>query len=710
MSENRIREILALGRADDPACSEALAGFTEPELVGEVLTELYRVGTPAARAAVKRALFATPCQRGYWQGFKRIYKLAEAALDLEFLAEQIQVVDGRRWGGGVASYRTRSYLMRRSYRLLKRLAHTDPARFRTWIATLLPGYAVAHRSELWRRVLRIEPGVQLGVRPGRFVVRLENPFRAEAEAGFPDDLLELDAEALVRPIPAPEVPRTPAPPAASWKGPIFPEVWTQDPQWLVELLSATRLPEAAQALATLLARIGERLQEVPLERFYALLEHEHPDAWRLALAQLAQRARHQTLRHDAFVDLFARAAGLEGDAVPDWDVLADLLWILEAPEAEGARELLAPALRALVCRFPDAPGIGPVVEVLARQLPHRLGPPTFDWDQALTLLAAERPDARELGRTVAQALGPEVAPSLEQRAALLTSGLVQDDPDALVALLSSGAMATLAPPQGWPLESLGALLDALPAAGFQCLERALWRFEEAQGLDPAVGAALAGREERRTRALGLALLDAAATRGALDPERLAELAGSGREDVVVWARERIEALAVEGRLPNGVLYRLLDAATRDVRGFGRALVREHLERFEVAELIVFCAESPDAPTAALGIELYRERAEEHAFDLGYLLPLFRILLYKVASARAEKERIYRQLTAWALEAPEHAELAAAVVAAFGRSRVQLDFARALSLLVKIKQRFPAIEAGVEVAEVFGASAEGGAWS
>ena len=42
-----------------------------------------------------------------------------------------------------------------------------------------------------------------------------------------------------------------------------------------------------------------------------------------------------------------------------------------------------------------------------------------------------------------------------------------------------------------------------------------------------------------------------------------------------------------------------------------------------------------------------------------------------------------------------------MVAAFGRSRVELDFARALQLLVKIKRRFPEAEVGVEVSEVFG---------
>ncbi|MCA8920635.1 MAG: hypothetical protein KDD82_02430 [Planctomycetes bacterium] len=702
MSRDVVSEILRLGAADDLACVDALAAFDDPELVGEVMVELYRCGTSAARAALAAAFDAAPFGRGYWQGFKRIFKLAEASQDAETLLPLIVLLDaGGRYAPGGASFRTRQYMQRRCYRLLKRLAHTQPATFRAWVADLVPRYPEGSRSVLLPRLLRVERGTPLGVRPGRFAVRLENPFREGGPAEFPDDLLELDSIALTRPLPEPDPPRElPAPPPA-WRGPIFPEVWTADPRWLVGLLLSAQHGDTARALATLLARISERLHEVPLDAFYALLEHPQPDAWRLGLAQLAARARHATLRYDAFVGLFSRAAALEAQGDPDWDVLADLLWALDAPAAESAREQVAEALRGVVCRHPNALGVGPLVDVFARHLPHRLGPPLFDWPQALALLGAERPDVRELGRTVALALGASEAPSLEQRAALLTSPLARDDADAVVDLLSAGAMAGAAPPEGWPLEALGALADELPAAGFACLERALWRFEDAAGLSPEVGAALAGRAERRTRGLGLALLDGAAGRGALDPERLAELAGNGREDVVVWARERIEALAAEGTLPNPVLYRLLDAATRDVRGFGRELVREHLERFEIAELIVFCAESPDAPTAALGIELYRERAEEHGFDLVYLLPLFRILLYRVASARREKERIYASLTEWALESAQHGEFAASVVAAFGRSRVELDFARALQLLVKIKRRFPEAEVGVEVSEVFG---------
>lgn len=700
MSREPIQEILRLGAANDPACAQALSEFSEPELVGEVLVELYRQGTPAARAALEGPLSVTPFGRGYWQGFKRIFKLAEAAGEAEVLLPMIARLDLPGYVAGGVGYRTRAYMQRRCYRLLKRLAHTDPATFRAWVADLVPRYEPAAPSVLLPRLLRLERSTQLGVRPGRFAVRLENPFREGGPADYPDDLLELDAEALTRPLPAPEPPRDRPAPPAPWRGPIFPEVWTADPTWLIELLLTTRHERTAAALATLASQISERLHAVPLDAFYALLEHPHPDAWRLGLAQLAARARESTLRYDALVGLFSRAAALEGGD-PDWDVLADVLWACDAPAAESAREQLAEALRAVVCTHPNALGVGPLVGVLTRHLPHRLGPPLFDWTQALTLLHAERPDVRELGRTVALALGDVLAPDLEQRAALCTSPLADDDPEAVVTVLSEGAMADAAPPAGWPLEALGPLADALPASGFACLERALWRFEEAHGLSPEVGGALATRDERRTRALGLALLDAAAARGALDPEQLAELAADGREDVVVWARERIEALAEEGQLPNPVLYRLLDAGARDVRFFGRELVREHLERFEVAELIVFCAESPDAPTAALGIALYQERAEDHGFDLLHLLPLFRILLYRVATARKEKERIYRTLTEWALEQPAHGELAADVVAAFGRSRVQLDFTRALQLLVKIKQRFPEVEAGVEVSEVFG---------
>jgi hypothetical protein len=60
----------------------------------------------------------------------------------------------------------------------------------------------------------------------------------------------------------------------------------------------------------------------------------------------------------------------------------------------------------------------------------------------------------------------------------------------------------------------------------------------------------------------------------------------------------------------------------------------------VAGLIVCCAESPDAGTSDLGIGLYEQRLAGtmhggKAFDLRALVPMFRILLLRPATARQE---------------------------------------------------------------------------
>jgi hypothetical protein len=169
---------------------------------------------------------------------------------------------------------------------------------------------------------------------------------------------------------------------------------------------------------------------------------------------------------------------------------------------------------------------------------------------------------------------------------------------------------------------------------------------------------------------------------------LPRLLSAPHEDVVVWARERLEADAAAGRLPNEALYRVLDAGAADAQAFGRELVRAHLERFALAELIVFCAESPDAATADLGIGLYEARLRDQAgFDLAALVPMFRILLYRPATARAEKERLHGTLRRWALEAADHARLVVDVVGELRRTESRVDRSRVVQLLALIAERF-----------------------
>lgn len=713
---------LELAQADDPGVEAAVVAWTEPETRGELLVAVWQTGTAAARRAVAQAL-RTPFQRGTWQAFKRIWKLSEAARDAESWVPLAALLD--RWRGATpgVSPRTTGYLLRRAYRHLKGLGHREPAAFREHVARLLPLYGPEDQGAgLLGRLLRVARPRGVADRSEaagaaadaalRFVPQLENPFLPDgAEAAPPLELLELDDAALQAPLPpvpsaAPAAPEPPVPEAAAraWPGPIFPEVWLADPAWAVELLLATRCALAARALARLLEeRLGERALGLPLGDLYRLLEHPAPAAWRWALAQLAGRARRELLR---FEELAALATRLCAPGTPtDWLVLGDLLWVLDDARAAEARDGLLPALRDLLARDPDGAGAGALADFLRRHAPSARGG-LWSWARALPLLGAARREVRALGGAAAVGLADLEPLSAPQLSALLGSTWAAEEPEAVQRLLTApGAVpGGYRPPSRWALAALVPALDAWPPAGFAAARRALLTHEESGGLDPSVGLALARAGQARTRALGRELLAAARARGALPMLELAGLlAEAAPEDVAVWAREQLSAAAAAGKLGNAALYRLLEAVPRDVRGFARGLVVEHLRRFEAGELLAFCAESPDATTAELGISLCEQELPDLTLrlDLRALLPMFRVLLYRVGRDRREKERLLVTLERWALRERANAALAVDVVAAFRRSRARLEFSRAVTLLAKAGRRWPDLPLPFAQREVFG---------
>ena len=177
--------ILALAAQDDPACAPALAGFSDAELIGELMVGTYRTGTRAARAALA-PLLKEPFQRGRWQGFKRIFKLAEAAHDPETWALQALVLDRRSYGWPV-SQRTITYLQRRSYRHLKAVAGRRDALLYDYLERLLPALEERETSGLLTRLLRsTDPGFGLASAVSSFAsqeVELREQSDAEEERG-----------------------------------------------------------------------------------------------------------------------------------------------------------------------------------------------------------------------------------------------------------------------------------------------------------------------------------------------------------------------------------------------------------------------------------------------------------------------------------------------------------------------------------------------
>lgn len=708
---------LDLARRDDPGLTAALAAWLDPETRGELLVEVWKTGTPGARRAVAEAL-ARPFRRGTWQAWKRLWKLAEAGREAEAWVPLTATLDRARGSTWPVSGRTLEYLRRRAYRHLKGLAHREPVAFRAHVERLFPLYQPDDPAPVARRLLRLHlagAGGEDAV-AARFAPRLENPFAPANDQAEPQlALLELDDAALLTPAPtapAPAALTAPAPattaPPRPWPGPVFPEVWLADPAWLVAVLERTRQPALAGALARLLVeRLGERALGVELGALYRLLEHPAPAAWRWALGQLAGRARRELLRFEELAGLAARLA--EPEATPDPAVLADLLWILDDERADEVRRPLLPALRDLLARAPDSPGAPGLADFLRRHAPPGPASPLWSWARVIPLLRAGLREVRDLGGALAARLGDEERLVAAELSAVLESPWAEDDPDGVQRLLvSPGAVpGGYRPPGQWRLEALALGLDLWKPAAFEAARRALLALEEQGGLEAAVGLRLARGRLGRTRALGQELLAGALSRGALPAEELAGLlcgeAPAG-EDVAAWARRALEAEAAVGRLPNQALYRLLDAVPRDVRGFARELVTRHLRRFQAGELVAFCAESPDATTAELGISLAEAAlpAGERLLDLRALLPMFRVLLFRVGRDRQEKARLLQTLERWALAEREQAALAVDVVAAFRRSQARLEFSGAVGLLAKLGRRWPDLSLPFTARETFGA--------
>ncbi len=304
---------LGLARANDPGTSAALARMNDPELVGELQVMMYRTGTDAARSAVHEAL-REPYRRGKWQGFKRIFKLAEAALDTSTFTLAAHVVDQAPPGTRAVSRRTLAYLGRRCYRHLKRVAHDAPDRFFEHVSLLLPRYDEKASSRLLARLFRLSGADEAEAPAQGFVARSENPFVPDTDDASGDDaFLDLDDDELTsppasEPAPEPDVTASPRKKRGPWKGPIFPELWLCDPGRLVALLGETRQEAAASAIARLLTeRAGDALLGVPLDAFYALLRHGTRAAWCLALSQIAARARSSLIRVGELVPFLERA-------------------------------------------------------------------------------------------------------------------------------------------------------------------------------------------------------------------------------------------------------------------------------------------------------------------------------------------------------------------------------------------------------------------
>jgi hypothetical protein len=135
-TNEQVRALIASG---DPRTAEAVAGYNRHD-VGEILIDLYRLGTEFARAATMDALKRVRFGRGYWQAAKRIYKSAEQSRDAAFFGYLAYRIDADE---DYSRHLTRDYMRRRAWRFLRRMARQSPTNYPYFAAEVLIHYRPA---------------------------------------------------------------------------------------------------------------------------------------------------------------------------------------------------------------------------------------------------------------------------------------------------------------------------------------------------------------------------------------------------------------------------------------------------------------------------------------------------------------------------------------------------------------------------------------
>jgi hypothetical protein len=284
-------EVRALIAAADPRAADALVEYAGKDC-GELLIDLYRQGTDFARGAAMSVLRRVRFGRGWWQGAKRIYKLAEAASDAAFwgyLAYRIDV------DADYSRHLTRHYMRRRAWRFLRRLARERPANYPYFAAEALIHYEQGNLEGVRHRYRWKASDVWLGRDyhkwPDGKYHKLESYTVDEAlYRWLAGNILHRNNPRLKRGKLRLLTPDDKFPPIASDCAAAFPELWKRSPEPLLHVVvNAKYEPIRGWAIGRLKDDHAAALAALPNEAIASFLSSPHEAAalfgWHLLSAR-----------------------------------------------------------------------------------------------------------------------------------------------------------------------------------------------------------------------------------------------------------------------------------------------------------------------------------------------------------------------------------------------------------------------------------------
>ncbi len=644
-----LRELPANGPATD-ALHIAVGNATAQK--GELIDDLYELGTPVAVAAVLHWLRSIPLIRGddgrawctisrkdYWVAVKSVFKRAIWRRDAAVIGRLAYIIERSRSGGGwhklamsltrkpgytsIFSAATRRWALREVERTLGDLGRNEPAGYTRLAVEILLQYG-------------LEDGRG---RSGMFVITLTRSMgqhRIETGGGGAERNAELRRD-LRRDRSRHEP---------------FPELWNADGAAVVRLFAEARSREVARfAYDVYRDAHADRglLEGVDDAVLIAMLDGVLGEVAQLGIDELRRRF---------------------DPAAPDLDLIDRLI----GHDAARVR------------------GLGD--EMLERSVGAWRG----DAERVRRFLCARHPETRAVvGRLAAEILaGTDGAWRGELLRRLLIALRVEETSEGvhaeLVRFIRTHLLDELV--QRTPaIEALDTLATGSPAAR-ELMGSVLARLEvdpEEVGFGRIVD--LADDEVASVRAAGRGLIERGIAHFRDDPSAVLCLLESDWDDTRVFAidlaRDRLDLL----RLGIDGVVGLCDSNRSDVQDLGWSLVRENLASLPIAELYERLAEHPAPRVRLRAAELVLAHAAPGPDPMLRLRGFFKRVLFSVRQHqhRAVKRRLVVFLRERALEDATSARVVIDVLGELVHAHGRLDLEGALETLAAVKLRWPELD-------------------
>jgi hypothetical protein len=180
----------------------------------------------------------------------------------------------------------------------------------------------------------------------------------------------------------------------------------------------------------------------------------------------------------------------------------------------------------------------------------------------------------------------------------------------------------------------------------------------------------------------------------LNDQWLVELVETEWDDTRNWAFAYIRSLSVEQFTPT-LIYGLIDSARQDIQAFGMEMVNIHFADLNISEILLRASESTDLFVQEYALSL----ADKIDWDVEKVRKLelfFRTILFQVHRARKAKQSTLQLLIQLSCKDREMARIIVPLLSDLAQIGGKRDFEQILAALTVIQARYPDIDTPIQL--------------